>query len=266
MILYPPKTQIAFHLFDYPIYFYGIIMATAIVFGVILSSNLFKKFNPKEEYEAFENSFFKTIVFSIFGARLFYVLGNFSFYRENLKEIVHINHGGISIWGAILFGILSIFLYTKYNKKNFLKYLDYYSISLPICQAIGRFGNYFNQEAYGKPSVQEFIKLFVSEENRLLGFQDFEYFEPTFLYESILNLVLFLILLLNFKNNKNKNGLTFFYYILGYSIIRFLIESIRIDSVLNIFNLAVAQWISIFGFLVSIIFIYKIKNAPKNQK
>ena len=119
MILYPPKTQIAFHLFNYPIYFYGIIMATSIVFGVILSSNLFKKFNPKEEYEAFENSFFKTIIFSIFGARLFYVLGNFSFYKENLKEIVQINHGGISIWALFSLGFWAFFFIQNITKRIF---------------------------------------------------------------------------------------------------------------------------------------------------
>jgi len=257
MILYPPLNQTAFYILGCPVKFYGLIMSFAIFSGIYLSGYFFKKYNAENDKEQFYDSYFPVIIFSIIGARIFYVLGNLNYYLSYKDEIIKINHGGISIWGAIIFAIAALYFYCKKEKTSFLNYLDFYSLVMPLCQAIGRWGNYFNREAYGKPA-NGFIKLYIEKQYRLENFENCDYFEPAFLYESILNLILFIILLYNFKKLRKIEGLTFFYYIFCYSLIRILIENIRIDSILNILNIPCASVISIFALIVSLFFIIKL--------
>jgi len=256
MILNSPSGQIAFYIHNYPIKFYGLILSFSILAGIILGCFIFKKYNKEKEFDTFFDSYFYTIIFSIVGARVFYILGNLDFYINYPSEIIKINHGGISIWGAIIFGIISLYFYCKIKKTDFLKYLDYYSIAMPLSQAIGRWGNYYNQEAYGKPA-NGLIKLYIEPQNRLSGFENYSYFEPAFLYESILNFILFIILFIIFRRIKNTKGLTFLYYIFSYSIIRIIVENIRIDSTLNIAKIPAATILSVLALIISVIFIIK---------
>ena len=266
LILYPVKSQIAFSVFNYPVRFYGIFMTVAILVGVLVANKVIVKKYSTEESEFFIDSLIYVLIASIFGARAFYVLGNLDFYLQNKSEIFMINHGGLSIFGAIFFGILSLIIYSKIRKKEVLKYLDIYALVMPLAQSIGRFGNYFNQEAFGSPIVNNFpIKLFVEENFRPLGFKNFEFFHPTFLYESALDLILFIFLISFFlkkvfKEGKTFKGEIFFLYLIFYSIIRFFIEGIRIDSVLNIFSMPVVQVICVFVFLISLILFFILKK------
>ena len=160
----------------------------------------------------------------------------------------------------ILFGLLVFCLYSKYRNINAFKYLDIMALVMPLCQAIGRFGNYFNQEAYGFPT-NSFIKLYVSPINRNELYSNNEYFHPTFLYESILNLFLFVFLnLLFFKNKKLKQGSYLFLYLTGYSLIRIIVEFFRIDNILSINNIAIAHVISFIVLIVSVLMYFIINN------
>lgn len=261
LILYPPKTSIAFTLFNFPIYFYGIIMVSAIFLGIILSYFLIKKRYSKACAELFLDFIPMVIIFSILGARLFYILGNLNYYILNPLEIIFINHGGLSFWGGLTFGTLSFLFFLKKNKLPLSGFFDSIAVTLPLSQAIGRWGNYFNQEAYGAP-YDGFLKMFVDLKHRPIDYINFEYFHPAFLYESVLNLILFVFLLVLFLKKKNlKSGTIFYLYLICYSIIRIIVESIRIDSVLDVFNMPVAMVISFIVLISGIILILKNKKA-----
>lgn len=259
-IIYPPQNPIAFVIFNHPIYWYGIIITTAIFIGITFSYLLVLKKFSKKEAETFLDFFPFVIIFSIIGARLFYILGNTVFYFKNPLEIIMINHGGLSIWGGLFFGISSFIFFCKKYKTDALKIFDILALSMPLCQAIGRWGNYCNQEAYGRPS-DFFIKLYVDFKYRNPELITTEYYHPAFLYESILNLLLFFLLVFIFFKFKLKKGTIFYLYLIFYSIIRIFVESFRIDSVLYLNNFPVASVISFVVLIISLILLLKNKNA-----
>jgi len=260
MILYPPDSPIAFTIFNFPVRWYGIILSLAIFTGILLSSKLVKKYVSEKDYNIFLDIMPVIVISAIFGARLFYVTGNFDYYIKNPSEILLINHGGISIYGAILFGIGALFIYHKIKNFLILKYLDILALTMPLCQSIGRWGNFFNQEAYGAP-YSGFLKMYISENCRYSQLKDIEYYHPAFLYESILDFLLFLILLTVFLKFKNiKTGTITCLYLFLYALIRIFVENIRLDSVLNISNIPIATIISIILMslaLTALFFIYK---------
>ena len=263
LIIHPPKSNIAFDIFNHPVYWYGIILTTAIAIGILLSFILIKIEYDAKKADEFVDFSPVLIVSSLIGARLFYVLGSFEYYKNNLKEILFINHGGISIYGAIIFGIIAFFIHLKKYKYNILRYFDLVSITLPLCQAIGRWGNYFNQEAYGKPA-NSFLQLYVDYKYRYPEYKGVSFYTPAFLYESILNLLLFILLItIHFKFKNIKSGTIFFLYLLLYGIIRIFIEQFRMDSIAFLNQIPIAQVISLVVIILSIlgfIYIYKIKK------
>jgi phosphatidylglycerol:prolipoprotein diacylglycerol transferase len=148
-------------------------------------------------------------------------------------QAFNIRGGGISIHGAIAFGALSIWLYTRYNRINFWRWIDIVVPAMALGQAIGRWGNFTNQEAFGDPTSLPW-GIFISPEHRPAAYASFEYFHPTFLYESLYNLVacLFLvwICLRTDRDRRLRNGDALWFYLIGYALARFAIESIRTDS------------------------------------
>lgn len=263
-IIYPPKSPILGYLFDFPIRYYGLILALCFLIGVLVCYFIFKKKYDKKTAEQFLDYSSFVIVISLIGARLFYVLGSFNYYFQNPIEIILINHGGLSIYGAIFFGVAAMYYLKIKNKIDFLKHCDIIALCLPLCQAIGRFGNYFNQEAYGTP-CNSFLKLYVSKYYRNEKYIDYNFFHPTFLYEMIADLIIFSILLMVFfKKNDIKKGTTTCLYLILYSFARFIIEYYRIDSVLNICNIPIAQIISAIVFLISLSFLIYINKKSTN--
>ncbi len=265
IIINSPQNPIFFHIFNYPIRYYGIIMSLAIFCGIFLSEYLIKLKHSNKTLEIFQDSIPFSIIFSIIGARIFYVLGSFEYYFQNKKEIIMINHGGMSIFGGIIFGIFAILIYAKIKQVKFFKFADFYALVFPLCQAIGRFGNFFNQEAYGRPT-DGVIKLFIDKAHRIEGFYNTDYYHPAFLYESILDLVIFAILLLIYKkSDKAKNGTIFASYLIFYGIIRLFIENIRIDSVLDINNFHIASIISVLAIICGVVLLFFINRHNFNH-
>ncbi len=253
--IYPHNTPIIANIYNYPIRYYGLIMAIVFLVGVLFSYYLFKKKYNNTTANLFFDYAPIVIISSIIGARLFYVFASWEFYFNNLIEIFMINHGGMSIFGSIIAGLATIFILSKVKKFDFKKHLDIIAVVFPLCQAIGRFGNYFNQEAYGAPT-NGFIRLFVDEKFRYIQYKNIEFYHPAFLYESFFNFLIFIFLLfLLFKCKNLKDGTISALYLLLYSIVRFFIEGIRIDSVCNIFNMPIAQVFSILIFIFALIYL-----------
>ena len=208
---------------------------------------------------------FYLIPISILGARLYYVIFNFNMFKNNLLDIFKIWEGGIAIYGAVITAIIFIVFYSKKKNKNTLLTTDTFAPYLILGQAIGRWGNFINKEAHGAITTYENLKNmnlpnFIIEGMYING----SYYIPTFLYESLWNILGFIILLIIRKKNKYKNkGILTFTYFIWYGIGRFFIEGLRTDSLyIGIFR--VSQLVSILLILIGIIgIIYIIRRDRK---
>ncbi|BBE31946.1 prolipoprotein diacylglyceryl transferase [Tepiditoga spiralis] len=215
-----------------------------------------------------ENDFFGAIIFGIIfgiiGARLYYVTFNWNYFSQYPTEIIKTWHGGMAIHGGVLGSILAAYIYTKRKKcsMKFLQSLDLFTFVLPLAQAIGRWGNFMNHEAYGGPTELPW-KMFIALKDRMPGYESYSYFHPTFLYESILDLSIFLFLLYYIRNKRNSFGEVTALYLILYSIGRGFIETLRTDS-LMIFGMKTAVLISFILSIIGIVmFIYIKKKENK---
>lgn len=253
--------SIAFTILSIDIRWYGIIMAIAILSGILAILTIRKKFYKEITEDSILDISFLLIFFGILSARLYYVILDWNYFSCHPEQILCIWNGGISIHGAIIGGIISAYIYTKIKKIDFLKYADLFSFGIITGQIIGRWGNFFNSEAFGLPCDLPW-KLYIPYDSRPIGYQNYQYFHPTFLYESIANFILLILLIYILKKDtKRKTGTIFFLYIGFYSIIRQFIETIRIDSILNITDTIHIAHIASFSFLVfSIIGLYYIHS------
>jgi len=260
---------------------YGFLISLSILFGLNLSKKLAKSrgIDPKLIGELLPN----LIISSIIGARLYYIffefrqfsgdnfLTNIKFFNIFIKipSFLAIWEGGIAIHGALIGGYFAIYLFCKSQKISLKIFLDLLMPSVILGQSIGRWGNFFNNEAFGVPTNLPW-KLFIPLDRRPIIFANSEFFHPTFLYESIWNLLIFFLLIYIFnkqnKVNLTKPGLITCIYLITYSFGRFWIEGLRIDSLcigsyppLCEGGLRIAQFISIFLFSSGLIWLYFLK-------
>ena len=256
-----PPSSVLVSINGFSIHYYGLIMFCAIAAGILVMRFVAKKYYKGISTEILLDMLPAVILCAILGARLYYVVMDWRYFSSHLGEIFALWHGGMSIHGAILGGVLSGLIYTKIKKINFLKYADIFVYGLSIGQAIGRFGNYFNCEAFGKPCSIPFIKLFIPLPYRPYGYESYEYFHPAFLYESLWDIAVFLLLFFVIRKITGlKDGVIFFSYLILYSIGRIAIEACRLDSVRNILGIEIAHIASlvlIFAGVAGIIFLYK---------
>ena len=200
---------------------------------------------------------FYTIIIGILGARIYYVLFNLDYYLANPLEIIQMWHGGLAIHGGLITALVFLIIYSKKKKINLLLFLDTIVVGLLIAQAIGRWGNFFNGEAYGRDVTLEFLKNLHLPQFIINGMHiGSSYKEPTFLYESILSLIGFIILILIRKIKKLKTGTLTSIYLIWYGIERLIIETFRSDS-LMLGPIKVAQLVSIIGIIIGIIILFR---------
>lgn len=250
--------EIAFHIFSYPIHYYGIVMAISMIVGIFFAKFICEKFYSELNPEDIYNLAPVIIISSVIGARLYYCLLSIDYFSQNPIEILQVWHGGLSIQGGILGGLLGGILYAQKHSMPILRYCDIFSFGLVLGQIIGRWGNFFNSEAFGRPCGSGyFLRLFIPISKRPIEFMQYDFFHPTFLYESLLNCVVLAVLLMLLRyRNKLHSGVIFFSYLAMYSLVRIFIETIRIDSVLNIFGVPIAIIVSLISIIISVSFIY----------
>lgn len=253
MILQSPG-DVAFQILGFPVYFYGIILAFACLLAVYTAKIIYQKIYNDGKAELIWDTAPFVVICGIIGARLYYCLLNFSYFFHNPIDIFNIRGGGLSIHGGIIAGIIALWFAAKKYKLSFLRLLDVYSIGTVLAQSFGRWGNFFNNEAFGLPS-DGFLKLFIPLQNRPDKFIEYDYFHPAFLYESILDFFIFIILIFVIRKYGIKiEGVTLCTYLFLYSLVRYFIEAVRVDSALNIGSFHVAQLISLGIFIFSICF------------
>lgn len=252
-IVLSSPTQVLFTVGEVEIYAYGVCMALAILFGTLVSNKLanLSCLLPKDIYL----SLIPGLVFSgLLGARIWYCLLNWHEFAQNYASILNFRSGGISIHGAILGGFIFLYLYSKFKKISLINLCDYAVPGLALGQAIGRWGNFFNNEAFGFPT-NGFIKLFVPYSSRPYEYREYNYFHPTFLYESLCDFLLFIVLLFLVKKKNLSSGMLTFVYLACYSLIRFFVELIRLDCGVKFFNLPFPAIVSLLIFALALVFI-----------
>ena len=279
-LLRSPGSQLV-NLGFFSIKWYGLLIALSIILGLNLSKKLarYRGIDPHLVSEILPS----LILSSIIGARIYYVIFEYrqfsgdNFFTPikifniylNIPSSLAIWEGGIAIHGALLGGFLSIYLFCKSKKIPLKIFLDLLMPSVILGQAIGRWGNFFNNEAFGIPTNLPW-KVFIPLSNRPIIFANYQFFHPTFLYESLWNLLIFILLIYVFnKQNKDNSvlpGLITCLYLITYSFGRFWIEGLRIDSLcLGGYppycegGLRIAQFISIFLFSSGLIWLYFLK-------
>ena len=239
---------------------YGLLIALALLICILVAVWLGKKRNL--EANQIYDLALGAAIGGIAGARLYDVFFiAWDYYHDHLLDIFKIWQGGLAIHGAVIGGLAVLLIFTLYKKIFLLSFLDLFVV-LPLGQAIGRWGNYFNQELFGRPTNLPW-GIPIDPANRPPQYPDQQYFHPTFLYESVLNLILFVILLIIFKKTP-RPGVIFCLYLIGYGLIRIFTEFIRIDETTLIFGVRLPQVVSGAVIIVALVLlIYFLKKPIK---
>ena len=237
-----PHVGRSFSVFGFEIAFYGVAVAIAMAAGVFMAMHVAKMTGHDPEL-IFDFALW-ALVLSVIGARIYYVVFSWDYYKDNLLEIFNLRAGGLAIYGGVIGGILTGIVFSRVRKVNALVLLDMAAPGMVLGQAVGRWGNFFNREAFGgytngllamqlpmdavRPEeITSAMMENISEIDKIRFIQ----VHPTFLYESLWNLGVLLILLLVIRKGWKKfDGEILLLYILGYSAGRFWIEALRTDQ------------------------------------
>lgn len=240
---------------------YSFFILMAIIVAYIIIRKEVKKKGLKED--DLTNIIFYGIIIGILGARIYYVLFNLDYYLTFPKEIVMIWNGGLAIHGGLISTLLFLIIYSRKKQINLLLLLDTLVVGIIIAQAIGRWGNFFNQEAYGRIVSKNTLENMYIPKFIIKGmYIGRKYREPTFLYESVLSFIGFLVLFLVRKLKSIKTGTLTSIYLIWYGTSRLIIETFRSDS-LMLGPIKVAQLISIIGILSGIVLL--VVSIKKNK-
>lgn len=227
---------------DFAIAYYGIVIACGMIGGVLIASTIAKRSgqNPDDYYDIA----LYAIIFAVLGARLYFVIFNWDYYAQDLTRILNIREGGLGIYGGIIAAIITVYIITRRKKLDFGLVADTAGPALVFGQCLGRWGNFFNREAFGGYTdnlLAMQIPVSAVRRNEITAelwehaveIEGITYIQvhPTFLYESLWNLALMIGLLIYWKHRK-FNGEVFLLYLLGYGVGRFWIESLRTDQLI----------------------------------
>lgn len=227
---------------DFAIAYYGIVIACGMLGGVLIAATIAKR--SGQNTDDYYDMALYAIIFSVIGARLYFVIFNWDYYSQDLTRIFNVREGGLGIYGAIITAIVTVYILTRRKKLDFGLVADTATPALIFGQCLGRWGNFFNREAFGGYTDNLFaMQLPVSavrrneitaelwEHAEVIDGITYIQVHPTFLYESLWNLALLISLLIYWKHRK-FNGEVFLLYLVGYGIGRFWIESLRTDQLI----------------------------------
>ncbi|MGE7906083.1 prolipoprotein diacylglyceryl transferase [Peribacillus sp. NPDC094092] len=260
-----PLNPIAIDLGPIQVHWYGLIIGFGVLLGLIIA--LRESERRGLDKEIFTDMILFAVPIAIISARIYYVIFQWEYYSQNPGDIIKIWNGGIAIHGALIGSVLTAIVFAKVKKVSFWKLADIAAPSLLLGQAIGRWGNFMNQEAHGGEITRSFLENmhlpeFIINQMYING----TYYHPTFLYESIWNIA-GVIILLSLRKVNLRRGELFLTYVLWYSIGRFYIEGLRTDSLMLTESLRIAQVISIVLVVVAIaLVVYRRVRGHANKR
>lgn len=254
---------IAFTLGNFEIKWYSLFILTGVVIAYFLLYIEAKKFKINEDF--IFNLFFYSLIIGIIGARIYYVIFNWEYFSKHLSEIWQVWQGGLAIHGGIIFGLIMIFIYCKKHRWRTGRIIDMIIPGLLIAQCIGRWGNFFNQEAYGAATTLEHLQSLHISKFIIDGMYINEiYYTPTFFYESIWCFIGFIVVLLYRRRKFCKVTNITSFYLVWYGIGRFFIESSRTDS-LMLQGFKMAQLVSIIMIIIGIVLFIRSSMKTKYE-
>lgn len=266
--------NVAFNIFGLEVYWYGLIIGIGILSGLLLA--VYEAKRTGQNPDDYMDFVLVAIVACVIGARLYYVAFSWDNYKDNLMSIFALREGGLAIYGGIITAVICAILFTRYKKMNFWLFADTAAPSLIFGQIIGRWGNFFNREAFGGYTDGLFAMRYIKDQtyniaqsvlDKTVFVNGTEYIQvhPTFLYESLWNLGVLVILLI-LKRKKKFDGEIFGLYILGYALGRVWIEGLRTDQLLiGDTGIAVSQLLSGILIFVGIGLLYYRYKKEKNN-
>lgn len=277
--LYLRNVPKSFSIFGFPIALYGVIIVIGIMSGLFMAEYMAKK--EKVNPDIVWDFFIYAVIFSIIGARIYYVIFFWDEYRNNLWEILNLRKGGLAIYGAVIAAFITLYIFCRIKKQSFLELVDICVPGLILGQAIGRWGNFTNREVFGEYTDNLFamrlpaamvrdIDISASIAEHMIDGTNYIQVHPTFLYESLWNLFLLAVMLLYRKHKKFK-GEMWLLYLGGYGIGRFWIEGIRTDQLyITGTKIPVSQLVAVICVLLSvaadIVVRYRMKQTEQPAK
>jgi prolipoprotein diacylglyceryl transferase len=247
-----------------PFHMYGLILAVGVLVAVYIAEHRWRRRGyPKDGI--YDISFW-VVIWGVIGARLYHVITDYQRFEDDPWRAFQIWRGGLSIWGAVLGGAIAVVVITRRRHLPTLVVMDCMAPGIVLAQAIGRWGNYFNQELFGKPSTLPWA-LEIAPSHRPTGYLQYTTFQPTFLYESLACLAIAGILLLVEQRAHLKLGQTFALYVVLYTFARFWFENMRIDPAHEIAGMRVNAWVSVFVFGFGIAwFVWLGRHEPRQRR
>ena len=263
-------SRVIFQIFGYDVYWYGVIIGSGVLIALALAVQEAKR--TQQNPENYVDIALFGVIFSVIGARLYYVIFSWKFYVNEPLKIFALREGGLAIYGGIIAGIITVIVYTKIKNLNFWLVADTAAPSLLLGQIIGRWGNFFNREAFGGYTDNIFAMRYLKEQvhniapsvlEKVVIVNGVEYIQvhPTFLYESMWNMGIFVLLFI-LKKKKKFDGEIFGLYLLGYACGRVWIEGLRTDQ-LKIANIAVSQLLSALLIVGAVVLLWYRNNKSK---
>jgi prolipoprotein diacylglyceryl transferase len=247
-----------------PFHMYGIVLAVGVLIAVWVAERRWRSRGyPREGI--YDISFW-VVVWGVIGARVYHVVTDYQLFEDNPLRAFEIWRGGLSIWGAVLGGGIAVAVITIRRKMDTLAVTDVMAVGIVLAQGIGRWGNWFNQELFGKPSTLPWA-LEIAPQHRPLGYLQYATFQPTFLYESLFCFAVAGVLIAAERRFRLRKGQTFALYVMLYCFGRFFFENMRIDPAHHVAGLRINAWVSVGVFLAGLAwFLWLGKHASEQRR
>ena len=240
----PPSND--FHIGPLRVTFYGILVMTGVVVAWLIVKHRYGARGG--DVAVAERIVIRIVIWGFIGARIAYISTHLSRFADEWWKVIAVWEGGIAIYGGLTAGAIALVYYVRKWDASLPDFLDSVAPAVPAAQAIGRWGNYFNQELFGTPTDLPW-GLEIDPQNRPAAYPDAETFHPTFLYESLLNVGLVFLIIWAGNRFPSLRGRLIGIYFMGYGLIRFLMELIRTDTTFRFWGLSRNGWVSI-GFIL----------------
>lgn len=252
----------SFDVFGFTVAFYGVIIGLGVLAGILMAVREAKV--TGQDPDIYWDFAIYAVIFSVIGARIYYVIFAWEHYKDNPLSIFNFRNGGLAIYGGVIAAFLTLFIYSKIKKQNFFQMGDTGVLGLILGQIIGRWGNFMNRECFGQYTDSLFAmrlpvvavrsnEITVEMADHVVNGINYIQVHPTFLYESVWNLFI-LILMLLYKRKKKFHGEICLFYLGGYGIGRFFIEGLRTDQLLFPgTGIAVSQVLGLLLFVFSVV-------------